>query len=80
MATWPDFELRPLTRPYGLQAGMVFQAQALWRTKPLSGDMPGMGTGVPKGEPIPKKYEKPNNGLTFEVKTGKQEFNIELTP
>jgi cobalt/nickel transport protein len=36
-ATWTDFELRPLTRPYGLQAGMVFQAQALWRTKPLGG-------------------------------------------
>jgi cobalt/nickel transport protein len=31
-----DLELTPLTRPYGLQAGMVFQA-AIRATKPLAG-------------------------------------------
>ena len=30
------FELTPLTRPYGLLPGAVFQAQALWDGKPLS--------------------------------------------
>jgi cobalt/nickel transport protein len=29
-------EIMPLTRPYGLQPGMVFQAQALWQQKPLA--------------------------------------------
>jgi cobalt/nickel transport protein len=31
------FEMLPLTRPYGLQAGMVFQAQALVADKALAG-------------------------------------------
>ena len=31
------FEMMPLTRPYGLQSGMVFQAQAQWQGKPLAG-------------------------------------------
>ncbi len=30
-------EIMPLTRPYGLQPGMVFQVQALWQQKPLAG-------------------------------------------
>jgi cobalt/nickel transport protein len=30
-------EMMPLTRPYGLQPGMVFQAQAQWQQKPLAG-------------------------------------------
>jgi cobalt/nickel transport protein len=33
------FELTPLTRPYGLQPGMVFQAQALATGKPLPGTL-----------------------------------------
>lgn len=33
------FELTPLTRPYGLQPGMVFQAQALDGGKPVPGAM-----------------------------------------
>jgi cobalt/nickel transport protein len=35
-ATNQGFELVPLTRPYGLQPGMVFQAQALVDGKPLA--------------------------------------------
>lgn len=34
-----EFELVPLTRPYGLHAGMVFQAQALKMSKPLAGSL-----------------------------------------
>src|SRR5207244_4308660 len=33
------FEVVPLTRPYGLQAGMVFQGQVLADGKPLAGAM-----------------------------------------
>jgi cobalt/nickel transport protein len=33
------FELIPLTRPYGLEPGMVFQAQALFESKPVAGAM-----------------------------------------
>ena len=32
------------------------------------------------GTAPPKKYASPDNGLIFEVKGGKQEFNIELKP
>ncbi len=46
---------------------------------PVVKDMPkpGLGTG---GVPPPAKYERPDNGLTFEVKGGKQEFDIKLQP
>jgi len=37
-------------------------------------------TGGGSGVPPPKKYENPENGLTYEVKAGEQEHNIELTP
>jgi cobalt/nickel transport protein len=33
--TGQDFEMSPLTRPYGLEPKAVFQAQALWHGKPL---------------------------------------------
>jgi cobalt/nickel transport protein len=36
-AAGETFELVPLTRPYGLQPGMVFQTQALIEGKPLGG-------------------------------------------
>ncbi len=35
--TGDPFELVPLTRPYGLEPGMVFQVQALVAGKPLAG-------------------------------------------
>ena len=38
-ATGGPFEVVPLTRPYGLQPGMVFQGQALVAGKPLAGAM-----------------------------------------
>ncbi len=41
-----DFELVPLTRPYGLRAGMVFQAEAAIRP-------PAGGTGVSPVQPKP---------------------------
>jgi cobalt/nickel transport protein len=36
-AAGQGLEMMPLTRPYGLQPGMVFQAQALAESKPLAG-------------------------------------------
>ncbi len=39
-------ELTPLTRPYGLQPGMVFQAQAFYRTKNPVGDPNKKGAHV----------------------------------
>jgi cobalt/nickel transport protein len=38
-AAGQDFELVPLTRPYGLEPGMVFQAQATAGGKPLAGSL-----------------------------------------
>jgi hypothetical protein len=45
-------------------------------------DMPGMGTGVPRGKqvPIPARYSKPEtSGLTYTVKNGTQTHDIQLT-
>jgi cobalt/nickel transport protein len=33
------FQLVPLTRPYGLEPGMVFQAQVLYQNKPVAGTL-----------------------------------------
>jgi cobalt/nickel transport protein len=38
-AAGPGWELVPLTRPYGLQPGMVFQAQLVSAGKPLAGSL-----------------------------------------
>jgi cobalt/nickel transport protein len=59
------FELLPLTRPYGLQPGMVFQAQALGMSKPL----PGALVEVERYNPTPPKELPPDEQITRTVKT-----------
>jgi cobalt/nickel transport protein len=59
------FELVPLTRPYGLQPGMVFQAQALVDGKPLAGAM----VEVERYNPAPPKVLPPDEQITRRVKT-----------
>jgi hypothetical protein len=36
--------------------------------------------GPKRGPPPPDKYAAPDNGLTYEIKKGKQRFDIQLTP
>jgi cobalt/nickel transport protein len=64
-AAGPDFELLPLTRPYGLKAGMVFQAQALAGGKPLAGAL----TEVERYNPTPPKDLPPDEQITHTVRT-----------
>jgi cobalt/nickel transport protein len=59
------FELLPLTRPYGLQAGMVFQAQALADGKPLAGAL----TEIERYNPTPPKELPPDEQITHTVRT-----------
>jgi hypothetical protein len=40
----------------------------------------GLLTAGGAGAVAPKKYENPDNGLTYEVKAGKHEKNFELEP
>lgn len=58
-------ELVPLTRPYGLQPGLVFQAQALAEGKPLAGAL----TEVERYNPAPPKRLPPDEHITRTVKT-----------
>jgi cobalt/nickel transport protein len=60
-----DFELVPLTRPYGLQPGMVFQAQALVGGKPLSGAL----TEVERYHPTPPKELPADEQITHTART-----------
>jgi len=61
------FELVPLTRPYGLQVGGVFQAQVLLDGKPL----PNCEVEFEKYQPrTPREAELPGEEfITFEAKT-----------
>ena len=59
------FELVPLTRPYGLQPGLVFQAQALVDGKPL----PGAMVEVERYNPAPPKALPPDEHITRRLKT-----------
>ena len=59
------FELLPLTRPYGLQAGMVFQAQALVEGKPL----PGSLVEIEHYNATAPKQLPPDEHITRTVKT-----------
>ncbi len=64
-AAAPDtFQLNPLTRPYGLQAGMAFQVQAA-REKPLA----GAPVEVERYNPAPPKELPPDEQITRAVKT-----------
>jgi cobalt/nickel transport protein len=59
------FEMVPLTRPYGLQGGMVFQAQALLDGAPLAGAM----VEVERFNETPPKELPPDPQITRLVKT-----------
>lgn len=65
-----DLELVPLTRPYGLQSGMVFQVQALAKGKPLAGAMveverynPIAPAELPEDEQITRRVKSDPNGI-----------------
>jgi cobalt/nickel transport protein len=59
------FEMVPLTRPYGLEPGMVFQAQALAEGKPL----PGALMEIEHYNPTPPKALPPDEQITRTAKT-----------
>jgi nickel transport protein len=59
------FELVPLTRPYGLRPGTVFQAQALVGGKAL----PGARVEVERYNPAPPKELPPDELITGRLKT-----------
>jgi cobalt/nickel transport protein len=61
----PDLRLRPLTRPYGLEPGMVFQAQALDEGKPQAGGL----IEVERYNPAPPKELPPDEHITRTAKT-----------
>ena len=59
------FELVPLTRPYGLQPGMVFQAQALAGGKPVRGTL----IEIERYNPTPPKKLPADEQITRTAKT-----------
>jgi cobalt/nickel transport protein len=59
------FEMMPLTRPYGLEPGMVFQAQVLHKGKPVSGSL----VEVERYNPAPPKELPPDEQMTRTAKT-----------
>ncbi|HXG09908.1 MAG TPA: DUF4198 domain-containing protein [Gemmataceae bacterium] len=58
------FELVPLTRPYGLEPGMVFQAQVTFADKPLAGPL----VEIERYNPTPPKELPPDEHITRAVK------------
>jgi cobalt/nickel transport protein len=63
--TAAEFVLRPLTRPYGLQPGMVFQAQALWGGKPLGDAL----VEIEHYNPTPPQELPPDEHITRTART-----------
>ena len=59
------FELVPLTRPYGLQPGLAFQAQAIFDGKPLAGAL----VEVERYNAETPKELPPDEQITRQVKT-----------
>jgi cobalt/nickel transport protein len=59
------FQLVPLTRPYGLQASMTFQAQLVGADKPLA----GTHVEVERYNPEPPRQLPPDEQITRTVKT-----------
>jgi cobalt/nickel transport protein len=59
------FELVPLTRPYGIPEGSVFQAQAIASGKPLAGAM----VEIERYNPVPPKERPPDEQITRTAKT-----------
>src|SRR5262245_59773292 len=64
-ATGNGIDLVPLTRPYGLQAGMVFQVQATAAGKPLAGAV----VEIERYNPVPPKELPPDEHITRTAKT-----------
>jgi cobalt/nickel transport protein len=58
------FEMLPLTRPYGLRAGTVFQAQAVADGKPLAGAL----VEIERYNPSPPKLLPPDEQITHTAK------------
>jgi len=65
MTNKTGLDLSPLTRPYGLQPGMVFQAQASLSEKPLAGAL----VEVERYNPVAPKELPPDEQITRQVKT-----------
>jgi cobalt/nickel transport protein len=59
------FELVPLTRPYGFEAGMVFQAQARRGGKPVAGSL----VEVERYNTTPPKQLPPDEQITRSART-----------
>jgi cobalt/nickel transport protein len=59
------FQLVPLTRPYGLQPGMVFQAQAEGTDRPLK----GAPVEVERYHPVPPKETPADEHVTRTART-----------
>jgi cobalt/nickel transport protein len=59
------FEIVPLTRPYGLQPGMILQARALKDEKPLAGAL----VEIERYNPVPPKELPPDEQITHTAKT-----------
>lgn len=64
-ASGPAWELVPLTRPYGLQPGMVFQAQLLNASKPAAGSL----VEIERYNAVTPKELPPDEQITHVVKT-----------
>jgi cobalt/nickel transport protein len=64
-AAGQDFELLPLTRPYGSEPGMVFQAQALAGGKSLAGAL----VEVEHYNPTPPRDLPPDEHITRTART-----------
>jgi cobalt/nickel transport protein len=64
-STGQPMELLPLTRPYGLQPNMVFQAQVLADMKPLAGTV----IEIEQYHPAPPKRVPPDEHITRAAKT-----------
>src|SRR5262249_37429843 len=60
-----DFEILPLTRPYGLQPGMAFQVQAVADSKPLAGAL----VEVERYNPTPPKELPADEHITRTART-----------
>jgi cobalt/nickel transport protein len=60
-----EFEMAPLTRPYGLQAGMVFQARALVNRNPVANAL----VEIERYNPVPPKDLPPDEHITRTAKT-----------
>jgi uncharacterized GH25 family protein len=62
----PDFEFLPLTRPYGLQPGMVFQAQI---AGPVPKPNPGVLVEIERYNPVAPRELPPDEQITRTART-----------